>query len=190
MARFNTAGLELLKCSQCDGWRTDEEYDKDRHGIRRKGCIPCRLKREARKCPHGRQKLVCEVCSPGNFCEHGKCSYRHNCSVCDEVGNDRRKHIRNAREFAQQEDGWPFEHIRLGPQRMYDSIVNKWKETFAKLLKGGDIDEERHTRILTNLKPWDAEGHAKRMKDHEQDERLYRTFSKITFLDLEDVEGP
>ena len=75
------------------------------------------------------------------------------CSYIAPAGNERRKHIRNAREFAVQPGGWPFEHIIVGPQGTYDTVVGKWKKTFKTLLSNGDIDEGLHERILCNLKP-------------------------------------
>jgi hypothetical protein len=65
----------------------------------------------------------CQLCSPDKFCEHGKCKIRHTCVLCDPVGNERRRHIRNAREFATQTGGWPFQHIVVGPQGTYDTVV-------------------------------------------------------------------
>ena len=46
MATHNAEGKELFVCGNCKCRRTADEYDVDRHGHRRKGCIPCRLKRE------------------------------------------------------------------------------------------------------------------------------------------------
>ena len=156
MSTHDAQGRELFTCSECKCRRIADQFDLDRLGFRRKTCISCRLKREARasrKCPHGRRKEVCQLCSPDKFCVHGKCKSRHTCVVCDPAGNERRKHIRNAREFAVQPGGWPFEHTIVGPQGRYDTVVGKWKKTFEKLLSDGDIDEGLHTRILCNLKP-------------------------------------
>ena len=154
MATHNADGKELFVCGACKCRRTADEFDVDRHGHRRKGCVPCQRKREANRCPHGKLlKRDCQTCCPGKFCEHGKCIDRHTCVVCDPVGNERRKHIRNAREFATQPGGWPFEHIIVGPQGRYDTVVGKWKKTFETLLSDGDIDEGLHGRILCNLKP-------------------------------------
>ena len=164
MATHNAEGKELFICGVCKCRRTVDEYDVDRHGHRRKGCTPCRLKREAKKCHHGRRKELCEICSPEKFCEHGHCINRHTCEICDPAGNERRKKVRNACEFAQQEGGWPFKHYCFGPRIEYDTIVNKWMATFTKLLKDGVIDEERHAKIFANLSPWIAEDHAQRIK--------------------------
>ena len=46
MATHNAEGKELFVCGNCKCRRTAGEYDVDRHGHRRKGCIPCRIKRE------------------------------------------------------------------------------------------------------------------------------------------------
>ena len=171
---------ELIQCSGCkkrffaDGFRTT------RLGRRLKTCLECnardKVKRDHQQCLHGKQKWDCKACSPDKFCEHGKCKARHTCSVCDAVRNTRRMRIRNSREFATQPGGWPYEHVRLGSQSMYDTVVNGWKKTFATALQDGDIDEDYHAKILANLKPWDAEGHAKRTKEFElNDERGYRS---------------
>ena len=153
MATHNADGKELFVCGACKCRRTADEFDVDRHGHRHKGCIICKHRREMSKCKHGRKCSDCQLCSPDKFCEHGKCKSRHTCDVCDPAGNERRKHIRNAREFAVQPGGWPYEHIIVGPQGTYDIVVGKWKKTFEKLLSDGDIDEGLHARILCNLKP-------------------------------------
>ena len=59
MATHNAEGKELFVCGNCKCRRTADEYDVDRHGHRRKGCIPCRLKREGKVVTPGR---VCEDC--------------------------------------------------------------------------------------------------------------------------------
>ena len=116
---------------------------------------PCKARREARKCPHSRRRKEC--------CE------------CDAAGNERRKHLRNAREFANQSGGWPFyERVRCSSQEAYNTIVNKWKTVFESLLTDGEINEGFHAKILANLKPWDAEGHAAR--------RLKLTDDEVTAL--------
>ena len=137
LTTHDAQGRELFVCSECKCRRIADEYELDRHGHRRKGCIPCKRKR---KRAHGKQKCDCRTCSPEKFCEHGKNKIRHTCAVCDGSDNERRKHIRNAREFAAQFGGWPFAHTRAGPENAYDLIVNKWKAVFAKLLESGDID--------------------------------------------------
>ena len=59
MATHTAGGKELFVCGNCKCRRTADEYDVDRHGHRRKGCIPCRLKREGKGVTPGR---VCEDC--------------------------------------------------------------------------------------------------------------------------------
>ena len=166
---------DTIKCSRCSKCFFADGFKVDRLGKMLKTCLECNVRskaeRERCKCPHGRQRSVCkdcggtgicehgrqrwdcQLCSPDKFCEHGKCKSRHTCVVCDPAGNERRKHIRNAREFSTQPNGWPFEHIIVGSQGRYDTVVGKWKKTFEKLLTDGDIDEGLHTRILCNLKP-------------------------------------
>ena len=154
MVRLDAAGNELFACTNCKCWRLAAEYEVDRHGLRRKGCKPCKAKREASKCEHGKPKWDCSTCSPDKFCEHGKSKIRHTCSVCDAAGNIRRMHIRNAREFANQPGGWPYAHKCEGDLTTYNIIVNKWKAVFAKMLEDGDINADFHTQILANLSPW------------------------------------
>ncbi len=163
MATHDAQGRELFICGECKCRRIATEFQLDRHGHRRKCCKACKTKRESRKCPHGKQKWDCKTCSPGKFCEHGKCKTRHTCRVCDAAGNERRKHIRNAREFANQFGGWPYEHVRCWAQDAYDANVSKWKAVFEKLLANGDIDEGLHAQILANLKPWNAQGHSSKV---------------------------
>ena len=165
MTHHDAQGRELFVCSECKCRRIGAEYKLDRHGHRRKGCIICKQRREDRKCPHGMQTHFCLTCSPEKFCEHGKCKVSHTCSVCDKVGTDRRKHIRNARVFAEQPGGWPFEHVRLRSKLSYDAIVDKWVATFAKMLEDGEIDEDHHAKILVNLKPWGVEGNANQIHE-------------------------
>ena len=92
--------------------------------------------------------------SAARFCEHGKCKIKHECALCDPAGNDRRKHIRNAREFATQQDGWPYAHIVHGPRDFYDTVVNRWKGVFEAMLAEKIIDAEYHAKILSRLLPW------------------------------------
>ena len=172
MTTHDAHGRELFVCTECKCRSTAEHYDVDRHGNRRKTCLACKRRREARKCAHGKQKWDCRLCAPDKFCKHGKCKIRQTCSVCNAAGYERRMHIRNAREFATQPDGWPYEHVCRNTQTTYDSIVNKWKAIFAKLLDTGDIDEDLHTKILANLKPWDAEGYERRIQNEKEQREL------------------
>lgn len=155
-----------IQCSSCRKKFHEDGFRVDRLGRRLKTCLQCNARakeaRDRKKCPHGKNKLDCITCSPDAFCPHGKRLSRHTCRECDEAGNERRKHIRNAREFATQADGWPFGHIRTGEENTYDTVVNKWKCIFVKLFEDGDIDEVIHQKILGNLKPWDSEGHIRR----------------------------
>ena len=57
MTTHNADGKELFVCGACKCRHTADEFDLDRHGIQRKCCIPCRVKREARKCEN--TALVC-----------------------------------------------------------------------------------------------------------------------------------
>ena len=134
MATHDAQGRELFVCSECKCRRVEAEFEVDRHGNRRRGCILCKTRREARKCEHGRQRKEC--------CE------------CDPAGNERRRHIRNAREFAMQSGGWPYIHIRNGSKQFYDTIVNKWLSVFSKMVADGFIDHDYHRKILANLQPW------------------------------------
>ena len=169
-----------IKCSRCTKSFFANGFKVDRLGKMLKTCLECNVRskaeRERNKCPHGRvrcvckdcggssicehgrRKAVCEMCSPEKFCMHGQPINRHSCIICDKVGDDRRKLIRNACEFSQQKGGWPFAHYSIGPQIEYDAIVSKWMATFTKLLEDGVIDEERHAKILANLTSWNAEG--------------------------------
>lgn len=80
MATHDAQGRELFVCSECKCRRIATEFDVDRHGHRRKGCLRCKAKREARKCPHGRQPYACRSCDATLFCEHGK--KRSHCLPC------------------------------------------------------------------------------------------------------------
>jgi hypothetical protein len=57
MTTHNADGKELFICGACKCRHTADEFDLDRHGIRRKCCIPCQVKREAGKCEN--TALVC-----------------------------------------------------------------------------------------------------------------------------------
>jgi len=173
---------ETIQCSRCKKRFFEDGFKVTRLGQRNKTCLECNARKKAElernKCSHGRQRSVCcecgggsvcphrkvkwdcQACSPEKFCEHGKAKIRHTCVVCDAAGNERRKHLRNAREFANQSGGWPYEHVRCSWQEAYNAIVNKWKTVFENLLTNGEINEDFHAKILANLKPWDAEGHA------------------------------
>ena len=137
MATHDAQGRELFVCSECKCRRIATEFDVDRHGHRRKGCLRCKARREARKCPHGLRP-----------------------TYCHERGDTRatnQKRLRNARAFASQYGGWPYLHIRVGRKEYYDDVVGKWLGVFKKLLEDGLIDDEYHRRILANLRPWGAE---------------------------------
>ena len=43
--RQHAQGEELFKCSCCRGWHPSTTYERDRHGIRRKTCNVCKVKR-------------------------------------------------------------------------------------------------------------------------------------------------
>jgi hypothetical protein len=168
---------ESIQCTACKKRFFEEGFKVNRLGRRLKTCLECnardKAKRERNKCPHGKRKWDCIACSPGNFCEHGKCKARHTCDVCDPAGNERRKHLHNAREFATQAGGWPYEHVRCWAQDAYDENVRKWKAVFDKLLTDNDIDVDLHAMILANLKPWDAEGHARRQIEIMEERRMW-----------------
>ena len=175
-----------IKCSRCTKSFFANGFKVDRLGKMLKTCLECnarsKVERERNKCPHGRvrcvckdcggssicehgrRKAVCEMCSPEKFCMHGHCTNRHTCEICDPASNERRKKVRNACDFAQQKDGWPFKHYCFGPQIEYDAIVSKWMATFTKLLEDGVIDEERHEKILANLSPWIAEDYTQMIR--------------------------
>ena len=44
---------------------------------------------------------------------------------------------------------------------------------FDKLLTDNDIDVDLHAMILANLKPWDAEGHARRQIEIMEERRMW-----------------
>ena len=148
----------IIQCTACQKKFHPAGFKVSRLGIRLKTCLECNARgkavRERIKCPHGKRKCDCLVCSPDKFCEHGKVKVKHECAVCDPAGNDRRKHIRNAREFATQQDGWPYAYIVHGPYGFYDMVVNRWKGVFVAMLNEKIIDAEYHTKILSRLLPW------------------------------------
>ena len=74
------AGLELFKCSSCAMKHVADQFEVDRHDRRRKCCIPCKARRDARRCPHGRQRAACKDCGGGSICEHGR--RRNRCKDC------------------------------------------------------------------------------------------------------------
>ena len=91
------------------------------------------------------------------FCEHGKKRTSHECAICDPEGNQRRKYVRNANNFATQEGGWPFESIRTNENRdLYKQIVDKWTAVFARLLEDGVIDANYHAQIMANHRPYEG----------------------------------
>ena len=49
MTTHDAQGRELFLCSECKCRRIGSSYELDRHGHRRKGCIPCKQRRESRK---------------------------------------------------------------------------------------------------------------------------------------------
>ena len=151
---------ETFQCSTCKKKFHPAGFKVSRLGIRLKTCLECnarcKAERERSKCVHRKRKSDCLVCSPDKFCEHGKRKAKHECAVCDPAGNDRRKHIRNAREFATQQDGWPYASDKRvhGPYGFYDMVVNRWKGVFEAMLAEKIIDAEYHTKILSRLLPW------------------------------------
>ena len=70
MTTHNADGKELFVCGACKCRHTADEFDLDRHGIRRKCCIPCRVKREAGKCGN-----TAPVCAAQGTCQ--ECGSNH-----------------------------------------------------------------------------------------------------------------
>ena len=134
MERFNAAGQELFKCSQCSGWRTDEEYDKDRHGIRRKGCLPCRLKREAKRCEHNLQP--------------------HSCRKCNPDGSRRANELKKFRTY-QREGGWPIMPLIRQPTRAQCEFTTaKLTRDFTKLLEEGRVTQAEYDGLMALRRDW------------------------------------
>ena len=176
---------DTIQCAGCKKRFFDDGFRTTRLGARLKTCLECnardKVKRAVRKCPHAKQKSDCRTCTPNAYCEHGKRKLRHTCAVCDVAGNTKhvadnalRLRARHAREFA---SGWPYGHVQTSPQRFYNTIVDMWKATFAKMLADGEIDEPYHAQILANLKPWDAEGSARSEQRRIEERREARRFA-------------
>ena len=176
---------DTTQCVGCKKRFFDDGFRTTRLGARLKTCLECnaraKVKRAVRKCPHAKQKWDCRACVPNAYCEHGKRKLRHTCAVCDVAGNTKhvadnalRLRARHAREFA---SGWPYGHVQTSPQRFYNTIVDMWKATFAKMLADGEIDEPYHAQILANLKPWDAEGSARSEQRRIEERREARRFA-------------
>lgn len=48
--RFDANGVELTRCTACKcWWWAIADFALDRHGLRRKTCIHCKAKRQAKK---------------------------------------------------------------------------------------------------------------------------------------------
>jgi hypothetical protein len=92
MTTHNADGKELFVCGACKCRHTADEFDLDRHGIRRKCCIPCRVKREARKCENTAPACVpqaqrtCQECGKNhrnrkdNLCSNCRLP---KCAICE-----------------------------------------------------------------------------------------------------------
>ena len=156
---------QTIQCSRCRKRFFEDGFKVNRLGSRNKTCLECAVKKknepQARKptrCEHDKYtRYACQECSPHLFCEHGKKRTSHECAICDPEGNQRRKYVRNANNFATQEGGWPFESIRTNENRdLYKQIVDKWTAVFARLLEDGVIDANYHAQIMANNRPYEG----------------------------------